>query len=452
MALPSQMERSAEMSRPVMARTGGGLPNKIIVGTMVVLAVAGAAWSIYKFFPSTKPANAEAGTLAGKPSDETTLKPAPRSLIPTNQPTNQPTNSPSNQPPQGGSGSLSLGNVFDNSTSNISGKQPTNTPNSNPGSTPGTRPTPVDVTRPDLQPQSTPGAQTPGTSGIGSGGTGTTPPGPGTPNQPTSLTPTGPSSAVSTLIAAGDTALSNSKLSEARVSFSRALMHPDATRADQESLRSKLATINEDLIFSPKILAGDSFSESYTVQSGDSLVRIAKRREVAVDWRFIQRINRITNPNALRLGQKLKLVRGPFHAIVHKDEFRLDLFTGSPDEPENWLFVKSFKVGLGESNSTPLGSFTIKKNSKVVNPPWTNPRTGEKFGADDPKNPIGEFWLGFEGLGDAAIYKSYGLHGTIDPDSVGLQKSMGCVRMLPDDIALMYEMLVEQVSVVKIVP
>jgi lipoprotein-anchoring transpeptidase ErfK/SrfK len=130
----------------------------------------------------------------------------------------------------------------------------------------------------------------------------------------------------------------------------------------------------------------------------------------------------------------------------------LDLFAGSPDDEAGWVFIKSFKVGLGENNGTPLGTFVIKKNSKLVNPHWVNPKTGQKFDKDDPMNPIGEFWLGWEGLGDSKVHTGFGLHGTIDPTSIGASKSMGCVRMGDQDIALVYELLVEQISKVQVLP
>jgi len=136
--------------------------------------------------------------------------------------------------------------------------------------------------------------------------------------------------------------------------------------------------------------------------------------------------------------------------VVNKADYRLDLFAGSPDEPENWIYIRSFKVGLGTDNGTPVGTFVIK--NKQSNPPWTNPKTGERFGADDPKNPIGEYWLGFKGVGPAAVYEGFGLHGTIEPESIGQQRSMGCVRMAAEDIALVYEMLTEQISTVRIAP
>ena len=73
--------------------------------------------------------------------------------------------------------------------------------------------------------------------------------------------------------------------------------------------------------------------------------------------------------------------------------------------------------------------------------------------ADDPQNPLGEFWIGLEGMdGHALGQQSYGIHGTIDPDSIGKQRSMGCVRMANEDIEVVWELLGQQVSVVRIVP
>jgi len=285
----------------------------------------------------------------------------------------------------------------------------------------------VDVTSPNLKPtpQNTPN---------------TTPTGGGV-SEP--LSPSASTSQVRTLIGQGDQAATGGRAIEARVLYSRALLNPEAGPTDQNELREKLTKINESLVFGPTVATGDTMTEMYVVAANDNLVKISKKRSLETDWRLIQRINKLPDSNSLRVGQKLKLVRGPFHAVVHKGEFRLDLFQGSPDEPDRWTYIRSFKVGLGEANGTPMGTFIIKKNSKLVNPPWVNPRTGEKFAADDPKNPIGEHWLGWQGVGDAAIYKGFGLHGTVDPESIGQQRSMGCVRMLPDDIATVWEFLVE---------
>ena len=96
-----------------------------------------------------------------------------------------------------------------------------------------------------------------------------------------------------------------------------------------------------------------------------------------------------------------------------------------------------------------FGTFTVREESPRMG---RNPRTGEKFEGHDPKNPIGKFWVGLEGVGESATNTGYGIHGTIDPESIGQQKSMGCVRMGTDDIALVFELMGEQVSTVKIQP
>jgi lipoprotein-anchoring transpeptidase ErfK/SrfK len=337
-------------------------------------------------------------------------------------------------------GGVAQGNNPSTTPGSTPGSAPSATPGTAPSSTPGSAPSATPGTTPGNTPGGTPSASPSGVPGAG----GAAPAG--------TLTPTASTSAVQSLVSEGDRLVASGKLVEARAVYSRALLHPEAASADKAALRTKLTTINDDLVFSTKVTPGDPLVESYKVVSGDSLVRIRRNQELAVDWRFIQRVNRMANPNALKVGQTLKLVRGPFHAVVNKSEYRMDVFTGAPDEPDRWIYIRSYRVGLGEGNSTPVGTYTVKRNSKLVNPHWVNPRTGEKFDANDPKNPIGEYWIGWQGVGASAVNTGYGIHGTIEPDSIGQQRSMGCVRLGSEDVAQVYEMLVEEVSVVKVLP
>ncbi|MGD9689017.1 MAG: L,D-transpeptidase family protein [Phycisphaerales bacterium] len=261
-------------------------------------------------------------------------------------------------------------------------------------------------------------------------------------------------------------AQSSGALVEARALLNRALLDARSTPDERASIRSRLASINDTLIFSSAIDRQDSSVDVYAVAAGDSLVTIRNKLGLPVDWRLIQRINGV-KPTALRVGQKLKVITMPFHAVVSKSAFRLDLYMGDPvmgssaapgpdGQDPSWVFVRSFPVGLGEvapgSAGTPEGTFTVKPRSKLIDPHWVNPRTGERFDAHDPRNPIGEHWIGLEGVDPAGKpIVGYGIHGTIDPDSIGKQKSMGCVRMNADDIALIYEMLIERISSVRIV-
>lgn len=239
----------------------------------------------------------------------------------------------------------------------------------------------------------------------------------------------------------------------ARRLLNEALRDKSLREPDRISVRMKIAELNQDLVFSAKVTPGDPIAEVYEVQGGDRLSKISDRRELATHWKLIQRVNGLKDPGRIQVGQKLKLVRGPFHAVVDKSEFRMDIYHGQPGSPETWTYIRSFDVGLGEQDGTPLGTFVVGRNSKVENPAWVNPRNSlEKYDKNDPLNPIGEFWLGLEGQGAASAHKGYGIHGTIEPNSIGKQMSMGCVRLLPDDIALVYELLEGGISVVQIVP
>lgn len=242
--------------------------------------------------------------------------------------------------------------------------------------------------------------------------------------------------------------LASNKPVEARRVLTQALQTPGIDRRTARDIRETLTELNERLIFGHEILPDDPHTFGYTIRPGDTLARIASRQNTNVDWRFIQRINGISRPEAIRAGQQIKLVQGPVHAVVVKKEFRLDVFLG---EGSDRVFVRSFPVGLGEHDSTPVGRFRVRRNSKLINPAWTNPRTGEHFTANDPENPIGTRWIGIEGITESIRdLAGYGLHGTIDPESIGEQQSMGCVRLKNEHVELLYEMLVERESTVEI--
>lgn len=236
----------------------------------------------------------------------------------------------------------------------------------------------------------------------------------------------------------------------ARAMLSRALESRDLTDRETQLVRDRLMVLNETLVFGPAVLPGDPFVRTYTVESGDSLSVIRRRLGLLTDWRFIQRVNGIDRPERIGLGQQLKVVTGPFHAVVHKDLYRLDLYLG---EGSDRVFVRSFPVGLGEHGSTPIGRFEVRPDSKLIDPQWVNPRTGERFASADPANPIGEHWLGLRGLDEQTRgLSAYGIHGTIEPESIGREQSMGCVRMRAEDVAIVWETLVEGASTIEIRP
>lgn len=240
----------------------------------------------------------------------------------------------------------------------------------------------------------------------------------------------------SRLATAAEQMVLNGQLVDARDMLAQALNNEPGS-IDASSWRAQLGKINDTLIFSPslKFIEDDPLAEAYVVKPGESLSVIAGRHNIP--WQFIARINNIKSARSLRAGQRIKLINGPFRAVVHKLAFRLDIYLGD-------VFIRSFRVGLGEHDSTPPGAYQVRKGSKLENPEWVNPRTGDRFLADNPENPLGEYWVGLKGVDENTKFnEGYGIHGTIYPETIGTEASMGCVRMLAPDIEVVYQMLSE---------
>lgn len=308
------------------------------------------------------------------------------------------------------------------------------------------------------QPSSVAAAGTPTASSTAAGNTPATPavpsqqptPVPNTPSPSTATTSSSTATGSSSALAQATQLIDTGRLVEARAALSRLLTdtRQSLSATDRQAVRDKLTDLNWTLIFSSRVVPGDPLTESHTIQDGEFLAHVAPRYNTT--YQLIEYVNGI-NANRIRLGQKVKVVKGPFHAVVHKSEFRMDLFLPGPDK--NWVYIRSFEVGLGEDDSTPVGNWIVRRGGKVANPAWTNPRTGQTYTADDPKNPIGEYWIGLEGADDRTKgLAGYGIHGTIEPDSIGRQMSMGCLRLRPDDIALVYKLLVDGQSTIDVRP
>lgn len=163
------------------------------------------------------------------------------------------------------------------------------------------------------------------------------------------------------------------------------------------------------------------FLEPYTIQSGDLLQRIAPRYRI--NWEYLVTLNNI-DPRRIRPGQKLKVIKGPFSAFVDLSDHVLTVHC-------HGFYVRRFPVGIGKDGATPTGRFTVL--DRVPNPQYTDPN-GRVIAGDDPTNPLGDYWLD---LGD-----SYGIHGTIEPDSIGKAASRGCIRMHNGDVSQVYDFLV----------
>jgi hypothetical protein len=92
---------------------------------------------------------------------------------------------------------------------------------------------------------------------------------------------------------------------------------------------------------------------------------------------------------------------------------------------------KVFKVATGKQPSyTPEGKFMIV--NKIINRPYY---TGGIPGGD-PRNPLGNRWLGLNARGTWGT--TYAIHGNNNANSIGKYVSAGCIRMYNNEVQWLY--------------
>jgi L,D-transpeptidase ErfK/SrfK len=127
--------------------------------------------------------------------------------------------------------------------------------------------------------------------------------------------------------------------------------------------------------------------------------------------------------------------------VINIPELRLYYFI------KKTRMVKTCPIGIGEHEwQTPVGNYSIKE--KQAQPVWFIPpllqgKYGLKTMAPGADNPLGKYWMG---LGESG----YGIHGTNIPWSIGRLVTHGCIRLYPEDMEQLFD-LVEYGTPVEII-
>ena len=123
-------------------------------------------------------------------------------------------------------------------------------------------------------------------------------------------------------------------------------------------------------------------------------------------------------------------------------------FIGGKDAAETqngWLLRRGTEVQLHNSIVTGFDTCVDVDSAETFRNAEANPASftftnnlfycpdGKVFAGTDPKNPLGSHWID---LGE-----SYGIHGTIEPTSIGKSESLGCIRMHTADVEIVYDLL-----------
>jgi len=233
------------------------------------------------------------------------------------------------------------------------------------------------------------------------------------------------------------------KIIEARDRLNEVLAMP-LNRQRRKFVKEQLSGLYDKWLYVRTVFPEDKLCSSYKVQPGDLLSAIGKRFNVP--YELLMKINKISRPEALRSGEVIKIVNGPFHARVSRSGFTMDLFLKN-------TFVCSFPVGLGKPGmETPTGLWSVKTDGKMIKPIWTDPITGRTYHPDAPDYPLGTRWIALDGIGGTAVGRQgFAIHGTKDPNQIGSPTSQGCIRLHNENAEFVYDLLMPGVSHVEVV-
>ena len=184
-------------------------------------------------------------------------------------------------------------------------------------------------------------------------------------------------------------------------------------------------------------------SQVYVAQHEDTLLDVARRFGMGIAEL------RLANPEVdvwlpgegtvVRLPSRFILPQAPRSGLViNVAEMRVYYY------PRGKPVVRTWPVSIGRAGwETPLGKTTIVR--KKVGPTWIPPdsirddylrqgRTLPRVVGPGPDNPLGShaLYLGFP---------QYLIHGTNKPYSIGMRVSYGCVRMYPEHIVELFELV-----------
>ncbi len=184
----------------------------------------------------------------------------------------------------------------------------------------------------------------------------------------------------------------------------------------------------------------------HTVKPGETLLDIARKYDMGISE--LTAFYPDKDPWLLEAGSQLQIpaiwILPPSKKrgiVINVPEMRLYYFI-----PRKGT-VRTHPVTVGEEETpTPLGTFRVV--NREIDPEWNIPsklqnKYKQKIMPAGDDNPIGKYWLGLSSRG-------YGIHGTDNAWSVGRILSNGCIRLYPEDIEKLYD-LVPKGTIVEII-
>lgn len=178
---------------------------------------------------------------------------------------------------------------------------------------------------------------------------------------------------------------------------------------------------------------------SYAVRAGDSLTSVGAR--FGEDAAALGELNGLQPTSRLKRGQELQINNRHIVLRALDDGIVINI-------PQRMLFyfqsgklMGAYPASVGRRTwPTPEGDFDVINKEKDKT--WIVPESiQEEMVAEGkplrkevppgPENPLGKYWI--------RISPSCGIHGTNAPASIYRFRTHGCIRLLPEDIAILFE-------------
>jgi lipoprotein-anchoring transpeptidase ErfK/SrfK len=222
--------------------------------------------------------------------------------------------------------------------------------------------------------------------------------------------------------------LEEGKLAEAHLALSSLYGNPDLPPEQAKQITDLLDRLAGTVIYSQK----HYLEPPYMTKPGDTLDGIANR--YSIPWQLLGRINGLVPPGPIATenplkdqplppGKELKVVRGPFEAVVSLEKHELTLMLQK-------RYAGRFPIGVGRDEPKLDGEYTIR--DKTPSPAYHGP-DGLSLNPNDPQNPLGGAWIG--------LTDRIGIHGTNNPQAIGRDDNRGAICVGDRDLQDLYGIL-----------
>jgi LysM repeat protein len=166
-------------------------------------------------------------------------------------------------------------------------------------------------------------------------------------------------------------ALERQELVEGYDMLSQWYGNPNLSPAEADRVETLLSQLAGTVVYSTE----SRLEPPYTVRAGDTLQTIAQQYQVP--WQLLAKINGIPATNMVQPGQQLKVIHGPFAAVVELQKSQLTLALGG-------RYAGRFPITIEPMAAESEGEWVLEQ--KLVNP--TTAATGVLNASYDATAPV----------------------------------------------------------------